>query len=218
MLLISVIVVNNQMIKTKLFKFFFTFFTLNLLAFGFTEILITALDCRVNLFIYYLDYPISALFLAIFTYFKIILTYFYKFKNSTQIEEFIYETEITFRGRKLKLNSFLDSGNRLYDDVYDMPIVVISFNEVQKIINKSEALSILLKKNVSTISTMHYITYSTASSNNCKMPVFKIDNLKIKHQNIEKNLSCMLGISFSRISNGFNYQMLIGLDVVKNLK
>ena len=90
--------------------------------------------------------------------------------------------------------------------------------EVQKIINKSEALSILLKKNVSTISSMHYITYSTASSNNCKMPVFKIDNLKIKHQNIEKNLSCMLGISFSRISNGFNYQMLIGLDVVKNLK
>ena len=76
----------------------------------------------------------------------------------------------------------------------------------------------MLTAKCESIKSLHYITYSTASSKSGLMPVFKLDKMVIKKKEAQKTIECMLGISFGQAIKSKNFDMLLGLKHIENLQ
>lgn len=214
-ILLCLIVLDNVKLKSKFFIYYFTFLSLSLLMFAICNIMVKLFGGDVTMLNYNLDFPIAIILFCIFIYFKILIGFFSRLKKSYEIDDYIFETLIEYNSKKIKLNAFLDTGNSLYDNKYNLPVAVTSFKVAEKLLTKNEVLCLLMRKGCTTVKDLHYINYSTASSKNSSMPVFKLDNFEIVRNGTKQKVDCMLGISFARISNGINYDMLLGLKMIE---
>jgi len=215
LLLMCLIVLKGNEYKSKLTVFLFVCITLNLIIYAILSIIAKLLGGEFSFGVYYLDFPISAVLLCVYLYFKILLKYFSRLKRSYEIDNYIYEVEIQYNQKSVKLKAFLDSGNSLFDTIYNLPIAVIQIENLTSIIGEADALCLLMGKKCENIETLHYIEYYTASSKRAKMPVFKLDKMNIQKNGQIKSVDCMLGVSFAKITNGINYDMLIGLKMIE---
>lgn len=216
--LICLVVIDNPKLKTKFLPFYFCFITLNLIVYAMFSIIVKIFNCEVSLANYTLNFPIAVVFLALFLYFKILIKFFAKLKKSYDVENCIYDVHIEYLGKKIKLNAFLDTGNALYDNVENLPIAVVPLNVAEKLLSKEELMCIMFKSKSSSIKNLHYINYSTASSKQCLMPVFKLDKMVIEKNQKKINVDCMLGVAFGKVTKGKEYEMLLGLKHIANLK
>ncbi|MGN1227106.1 MAG: sigma-E processing peptidase SpoIIGA [Christensenellales bacterium] len=213
--LVCLLALDNLKLKSKFFLFYFCFITLSLITFAFCGMLAKLFGGNADLVTYNLDFPVAVILLAIFIYFKILSSFFGKLKHSYKIDDYIYAVTMEYKNKKIKLNAFLDTGNSLYDEKYNLPIAVVSFHYAQKFLTKYEALCLLLKKDCQSINGLHYINFATASSKNNVMPVFKLNKITLKQNNLVKELPCMIGVSFNKVSNSVNYDMLISLQMIE---
>lgn len=213
--LICLIVLDNDKLKYKFIPFYFCFISLNLIIYAIFSVAFKLFGDEVSISNYTLDFPVMAVLLAIFLYFKILIKFFAKLKKSYEIDDCIYSVSIEYFGKKFNLNAFLDTGNSLYDNVENLPVAVVPFSVAEKLLSKHEMMCLMLKSKCESIKNLHYITYSTASSKNSLMPVFKLDKMIIRKKQMQKTIECMLGVSFGKVTRGQDYDMLLGLKHIE---
>lgn len=148
------------------------------------------------------DIPVCAIILScavIVWFFKRIIVKIYKKRD---VYPFLRKT-IVKRGEKIvETKGFIDSGNRLFDSVTGMPIVVISKALAFKLVDFNK------KTNA------RYINLSTVSGKG-RMLIFPIDYLQI--YNGEQShiiVNVMAGVSPSPFKDGENYEMLLNPSII----
>ncbi|MDD4110350.1 MAG: sigma-E processing peptidase SpoIIGA [Clostridia bacterium] len=132
---------------------------------------------------------------------------FYQKKN---INNFIYETIFSDKGREIKINAFLDSGNTLIDPISQKPVVIINYSLFHRLYNLP--LEKILTKNIEKkdIKNLHYITFNTIGKR-ADMLVFEVDKMEVVFsKNETKNFNdVVLGLSFSGLNKTFSCDALL---------
>lgn len=204
----TLIVIDNNKIKKYFATFFISLLSTHLLFYAVLNVGVKLLNGNVYYALYDLDFPITAILLAVFLYFKILLKYFCKVKRKSKIENFIYDCTLYYKDKKINCIGFLDTGNSLYDGNMNLPIIVAPIKAVEKFLSQYELICIMLKKQCETVTNLTYINYATAGTKNSVMPVFKLDKIIVKQETKKMQYECMLGISFTNFKSA-NYDVLL---------
>ena len=102
----------------------------------------------------------------------------------------IYDITLIYNSNSIKIKSFIDSGNSLYDN--DSPVSLINFDTFSTLTQTT--LNQYLTNDFSTLNNPHFITASTIAGKR-KILVFTIDELHIKHK-IYKSISLGVALNF----------------------
>jgi len=102
----------------------------------------------------------------------------------------ICDITLIYNSNSIKIKSFIDSGNSLYDN--DSPVSLINFDTFSTLTQTT--LNQYLTNDFSTLNNPHFITASTIAGKR-KILVFTIDELHIKHK-IYKNISLGVALNF----------------------
>lgn len=219
-LLVSILIcctlISVYNFRKKVIPFYITFISISFIVYALCNVIVCVLGGDFSTICYSLDFPISVIFLSIYLYFKILLSYFNKIKKSYDLQELIYDANIIYKNKCVKLSALLDTGNMLIDSETNLPIAVIPFNCLNKLLSQNELLCLFMKKKCDTIPNLHYINYGTAGKSKIKMPVFKIDSLELRKKDFEVKRQCMVGVTFNVITHNYCFDMLIGLKMLSN--
>lgn len=156
------------------------------------------------------DIPLGLIiFICLITYLATtkLIKLFYQKKT---INNFIYETILKDKGKKIKFNAFLDSGNTLIDPISQKPVVIISYSLFQRLYNFPLEKIITKKIEEKDIKKLHYITINTVGKGS-EMLVFEVEKMEVVFsKNDIKNFSnVVLGLSFSGINKTFSCDALL---------
>ena len=127
------------------------------------------------------------------------------FKKRRDIINFLYDVQIYYKDNNIKVIGFLDSGNRLYFNETNAPVIVINLKTALRLINSDEVdFFIKLNKN------FKYINFSTIEGVNKKMPVIISDKVDIFINGKCKSFdNVALCISFKDFNDAEKYEALL---------
>lgn len=125
------------------------------------------------------------------------------------INNFIYEIILIDKGKEIKSNAYLDSGNTLIDPITNKPVIIINFSLFNKLYNLPLEKILTKKIEEKDINKSHYITFNTIGKTS-DMLVFEVDKLAINSQNQARQFNnVLLGLSFNKLSNTFSCDTLL---------
>ena len=137
---------------------------------------------------------------------------FFKFYNKRKtLKEFQYSVRLYFNGKEIDEKGYFDSGNILYDNVTNSPIILISENVFSKLVGQSYYEFVLKNQNPKDILTnCHYLSASTSMSNG-KMLVFELEKMQIisKNNQVKEYAHQFVGLSFSNFEKSFESGLLL---------
>ncbi len=154
--------------------------------------------------------PVSIIIMIVFVYAFIIFRltkYIYRRKD---MMPFMQHAEIEICGKKLALNAYVDSGNRLYDKKTGAPIIVLSAFALEKVFGKDDIASLVFGEKNTIFKNIHYVTYSTVEGVTKKMVVFVADKLVLSGSlgiRIFENVS--VGVTFKKFNDAINFDLLL---------
>ena len=146
--------------------------------------------------------PVGVTFFLVYICGTLVCKLVVKLYEYRAIGSFYRKCEVIIKGKKIKVDGFIDSGNKLYDNVTGMVIIVASKTFIKKL-----CLENLLPNKY------RQILIETVSGFN-KMKVFNIDKLKIYNGakvNIYNNV--LMGEAITDFSLGETYQLLLHSDL-----
>lgn len=155
-----------------------------------------------------LPVPLSiiTLLIAVYVYFlaKAIKVFYCK----KRVHSFIYSVKIKYKNKCVKVNAFLDTGNRLIDN--QKPIVIINQKTFEKLCNIKLSY-ILLYKDLSRINNAHYIKYNTISGQD-KLLVFSVDEFIVENKSTIGSENILIGVSIKPF--GKEYDAILNAEVL----
>ena len=171
--LITSIIMVNITFKYKNFKYFFKniiyLYIVSMFLGGTLYFLNIESSYKHNgLVFYHSGLSINVIILLIITPI-IIYTYIKQLLDLKLNYSLYYKVDIKYNNQLLKLNAYLDTGNRLYDPISNIPIIIISKREIQN------------------VTKYKLIPYSTISESNL-IKCIKPDYIKINNKIITKNV------------------------------
>ena len=116
----------------------------------------------------------------------------------------VFRVVLMDSGSKIELNALCDSGNSLYDPVYEKGVNVVGRGVIDKICKKMKG------KNY------HLLPYNSVGVRNGMIPVVQFDKMIVdyKGQKIEL-LNPLIGISMNEFAGG-KYELLLHQDVIRD--
>jgi stage II sporulation protein GA (sporulation sigma-E factor processing peptidase) len=159
--------------------------------------------------------PIGLLIIGVVIFGKI-LSLLVKYLNLRQsVNNHLRDVVIHYDGERYKVQSYLDTGNRLIDPRSRAPVVIITLSLFLKMFPEITPDKIVLNKlAASNINDGHYIQFSTVGSDKGKMFVFApekieiVDNRKTKvHQEVR------LGVSMKGFKDTIKYDALLNANL-----
>lgn len=133
---------------------------------------------------------------AIVSYFIIRLGWhIYKRRDCYQ---FLALIKLKVNGADINLRGFIDSGNRLFDPVSGLPVIIVSSKAIKAALSEE-----FIKK------FTRAINFGTLSGNGGPIIIFKPDSTTIKLNNRGINAKVMVGISRRGFNDAFKYDALI---------
>ena len=112
------------------------------------------------------------------------LFFFSAFSKRKTIKEFQYCVRLFYNGKEVDEVAYFDSGNILYDNITNRPIVLISPSVFEKLTGNNYFEFVLKETSTTCLKNCHYVPASTAMSQG-KMLVFEVDKLQIIVKNKE---------------------------------
>ena len=138
-----------------------------------------------------------------------IITRFVRHNNN--LKNFTFKLTLKDGDKVVEEEGYLDSGNVLYDNLTNKPIVLVNFEVFQKFYSDVSYFNARLQKiNFSSIKNAHYIKINGIGKGT-SMLVFTVDELMIEDKYF-KNVS--LGLSFSGFEKSFGKNILLHCDYV----
>lgn len=125
-------------------------------------------------------------------------------------------TERRYESEKVRVTSYLDTGNRLVDPVSRAPVVIISLSLFLKMFPEIDATRVFLNKLTQVgINDGRYISFSTVDSQTSKMFTFMPQKFEIV-ENKRKFKSCdnvRLGVSMRGFKDAIKYDALLNANL-----
>ena len=110
--------------------------------------------------------------------------------NKGRVENnLIYKVKTSINGVPLELKGFLDTGNRLIDDMSSLPVVIVKVSAIIKSFSPSTFASLIEKGKA------NYISYTTVTGGICKIMIIYPDYFNIVGN--KENIDVAIGVSFS---------------------
>ena len=171
--------------------------------------------------IYYLgSYTLNVVILSIIIGLIIVLLFFKiineKFQNT------IYDIEIFYNGKNLKIKSMLDTGNLLKDPITNNDVMLVEKDEISKIVPKEFWDKINNVKKGNLLEKSNYdgfkitlIPYSSIGKENGILFGFKPDSVKIYSDFAITKKNIIIGIYDGKLSINNLFTSLISLDILK---
>jgi stage II sporulation protein GA (sporulation sigma-E factor processing peptidase) len=212
----------------KLFGFFYSItFLLGGAAFGFYYFFNAGIEVSTGIFLIR-DFPVK---IVIFSIVFIILLHRWlwpllQFKLSRH--QLIYQMEIWFGSDKLRIDSFLDTGNELTDPISGLPVMVVEFDsiravlpsEIQKIfeMSKEDCLDYVTQAmaNSEWINRFRIVPYYTIGGHTENLLIaFKPDRALILADDKWTEIrDILIGIRNKKLSSNSEYQGLIQPQII----
>lgn len=134
------------------------------------------------------------------------------------VGDFIFQGEILNNGKNAKFDVFLDSGNTLFDPIFNKPVLIVEFSVFSKVFDVPFEKVIARKISETEIENSHYIDYGTAAGKG-KMLVCEVENFSIAYEGKTtefKNVA--VGLSFAKFQKCYDCRALMGAEFAKEFK
>lgn len=169
------------------------------------------------------DYPIKIAILGGILGFFIINIGFKSIKNKFDRNSILFDTEIFYNKKSVKIRVILDTGNLLVEPITGFPVMVVEEKKIREIL-KEEDLKIItngLENNFYGLSEelrkrCRIIPFSSIGKSNGMMIGFRPDYIKIYDEDERIIGKVMIGICNHKISKSNHYSGLIGLELLKS--
>lgn len=151
---------------------------------------------------YEIPLGVIVLLLAIYIYYLIKLIQYVRHKNNNI--NFYFDVILKIDNKNHLLRGYLDSGNKLYDNQSNLPVVVISFKTFCKLFSKISLENYFLNKPEDLgLKNAHYINVDNVVGAG-KMLVFSVDEIIVENNQSKKtNKNFLLGVSEKSFSSEF---------------
>lgn len=169
------------------------------------------------------DYPIKIAILGGILGFFIINIGFKIIKNKFDRNSILFDTEIFYKKKSVKIRVILDTGNLLVEPITGFPVMVVEEEKIREIL-KEEDLNIItngLENNFYGLSEelrkrCRIIPFSSIGKSNGMMIGFRPDYIKIYDEDERIIGKVMIGICNHKISKSNHYSGLIGLELLNS--
>jgi len=142
---------------------------------------------------------------------------FFKLYNKKKtLKQFQYYVRLFFNGNQIDEMGYFDSGNVLYDNITNNPIILITPEVFEKLTGKNYFEFILKEKEPTTLlKNCHYIPASTSMSQG-KMLVFELEKLQIlsNKNEIKEHHNVFVGLSFANFEKAFDSGLLLHSSLI----
>ena len=142
--------------------------------------------------------------------------FFKSYNKRKAIHNFKYCVRLFFNGNIVDETGYFDSGNILYDNVTNKPIILISPLVFEKLTGKNYYEFVLKQASPSEfLKNCHYIPASTSMSQG-KMLVFELEKIQIisKKNEVKEYNNLFLGLSFADFEKSFNSGLLLHSSLI----
>ena len=190
-------------------KYLYDFFAFALMTFVFggATALLSNLTSETNVFLIMLI--CSSVFFLSNIFFKV-------YNKRKTIKDFQYYVRLFFNGSQIDEMGYFDSGNILYDNITNKPIILISPQVFEKLTGQNYFEFVLKEKSPnSVLKNCHYIPASTSMSQG-KMLVFELEKLQIlsKNNELKEHYNIFVGLSFADFEKSFNSGLLLHSSLI----
>ncbi len=150
--------------------------------------------------------PFFVILAVCISLFYILLKLIKKIYDRKNMARFEYSVTLFSNNRKITLNAFLDSGNKLKDCFG--PVILIDTLTFLKLYPNENLSNILLKKiNELSMPNTHILNISNINNSNSHLVAFTIDKLQIENFKEINNVCC--AISLKKFNLDFNTPCLL---------
>lgn len=185
---------------------FIVFLSFTFLLGGFCFFIIYLFNGKmVNLVTLNYNLPISLklIFVLLGLYVFFLIKAIQVFYKKQKIETFYYNLEISCNNKKIKLKAYLDSGNLLQEEDSGLPVIIVSFNTLNKLFCNQISILDFLTNNLNHKIKGKYINFNNVTANS-KMFVFEPTSVVLKEKNGQvKKLNVLIGVANSNFNNNF---------------
>lgn len=136
-------------------------------------------------------------------------------KRIADASSYIFNAELDIFNKTVKGRAFLDTGNRLYDEVSGLPIIVLNIKMALEILDSGKLAALLENRGEEISKDAHYIKYNTVGSKTNKILVLKPDEIRLylgKDEHIIKDV--VVGLSMSKFSDAIEYDMILPPSII----
>ena len=160
-------------------------------------------------FNYISNIPIGLVLFTAFILGIVLKITFQKLYKKSNVNKFVYDCNLYLNNIKVKSKGFMDSGNQLYDNNCNSPVIITGRNTASRLFKEGLFYNGTKAK---------FLEFSTISGKG-KMLIFKIDKIEIyigNCLNIIDNIT--LGISPYHIKGNEDYDLILHPALIKEIK
>ena len=154
--------------------------------------------------IYNLCIPTYSFVLVVFVYTFVLYKVIKKFYKHKKLSSYYYNLTLKFANRTHTFRAYLDTGNKLVDNITNKPVIIVDYKTIYKIANINLA-DILLHKNIKHLNNCHYIDYSTISNKKHCMLVFEPEQIFVDNKLVDG----VVGVSLVGFDKNADFNVLL---------
>jgi stage II sporulation protein GA (sporulation sigma-E factor processing peptidase) len=163
------------------------------------------------------NFPVGFVVLGVFIYAKFLYKFINTIYKKKQIQNFCYKVKLVVNKKEYNFTAFLDSGNRLFDNYENLPVFIIDYKLLDEFKVQDNLMNFILGKYKRLpFKNVHIIQCSTINSHN-NIIVFSPDSLIVIENNIQRECSCLIGLSFKNFNRGIEYKGLLSPSIVRGV-
>lgn len=133
--------------------------------------------------------------------------YIYKRRDALQ---FIGKVKLELNGKQVEFTGFIDSGNRLFDNVTGLPVIIVSSKVLKQILSAEMLTEIYFNKGDSKkLKNAHFIQFATLSGESKPMLVFKPSKCYFSYKGKVVLSNVMVGVTTKSFSDVASYDALL---------
>lgn len=161
--------------------------------------------------------PVGAIILGCYFLFILLKRALNKLFKTRDVKKFLYDAQIRLFGKNVDCKAFLDSGNRLYDDVSGLPIVIVGIKTLSAVLT-DEQMTQLVTGKAKEFKSAHYVECNCLGGKS-KILVFRPDGLVVYNED-KKNIinDVMLGVVFKRLADIEEYGLILNPAIMTGVK
>ena len=167
-------------------------------------------------------YPLKVTILAGFTGFVIISFVSKIIKNRISKNYMIYDLEIFYNGKNIKLKTMLDTGNLLKEPISNSDVIIVEKESLYGILNNDllENINSIIRGKWLDSANIHsyrikIIPFSSLGNENGLLIGFKPDYIKIYGEDEIVRNDVIIGVYNGKLTRNNIYTSLIGLNVLE---
>lgn len=155
------------------------------------------------------SFPTGLAIIIAFIMFYIIKNLIKHFYTKKRLSKFLYDVWFSLNNTLVKTSGFLDSGNKLSDQISGKPITLINFELFSKLTDVKLSDVLLKKYDKIPLKNVHEVELKSLTKSS-KIMVFEIDNILI--DNTLKIEQALVGLSVVDFQNNLDAECILSPD------